>query len=244
MQGAKPALDPTPQAPETTTALVLTDRAVTGPARSPLSLADIEDFLSGMVASAEGVTDEQMVEYLADLGEASDMALQKRDRCAQAIFRYKEMIGLIEERRAQLQERMDQLKLMANRVKAEQARFEAYLIRIVDQYGVAPKRLKNKRLEGNVFALALATSPDSVTIDNEAEVPKAYKRVTVTLDLEVYERLTELGFTQGYDERDIPPGSVSVSKTAIKEALEANEEVPGADLKFGDTRLEVKARKA
>lgn len=247
MQGTKPALDTFPsQAPtsETTTALVPTDRAVTGPARSPLSLSEIEDFLAAMVASAEGVSDEQMTEYLADLGEASEVARQKRDRCAHTIFRYDEMVGLIEARRAQLQERMDQLKLMANRVKAEQGRFERYLVSIVEQFGEVPKRAKNKRLEGNVFALALATSPDSVSIENESEVPAEYKRVTVTLDLPVYERLVELGFTQGYTERELPQGTVAISKTAIKQAFAANQDVPGADLKFGDVRLEVKARKA
>ncbi len=241
MQGTK--LAPAQGSPSEQ-ALVLMDRAVTGPARSPLSLAEIEDFLSAMVQSAELVTDEQMAEYLADLGEASDAALQKRDRCAQAIFRFEEMVQLIEARRSQLQERMDQLKLMANSVKGAQGRFERYLISIVEAYGAVPKRAKNKRIEGKVFALALATAPDSVAIENESQVPKEFKKVTVKLDLPIYERLVELGFAQGFTETDMPQGTVEVSKTAVRKALDADQEVPGADLKFGETRLEVKARKS
>lgn len=243
MQGTKPALEqPLQQATElsSSVALVPTDRAVTGPARS---LSEIEDFLAAMVESAELVTSEQIAEYLADLGETHEVALAKRDRCAQAIFRYEEMVDLIDARVAHLQQRIDQLRDMAQHVKAEQERFEKYLISVVDQYGVVPKRAKNKRLEGKVFALALAVGPDSVLIENEADVPKEFKQVTVKLSLPVYERLVELGFTQGYTETDMPQGTVVVSKKDVKKALDEKREVPGADLEFGKTRLEVKARK-
>lgn len=244
MQGTRPALEqPLQQAAElsSSVALVPTDRAVTGPARS---LSEIEDFLLAMVESAELVTSEQMAEYLADLGETHEVALAKRDRCAQAIFRYEEMVDLIDARVAHLQQRIDQLREMAQHVKAEQERFEKYLISVVDRYGVVPKRAKNKRLDGKVFALALAVGPDSVVVENEADVPKEFKRVTVKLSLPVYERLVELGFAEGYTEQDMPQGSVEVSKTAVKKAFDANQAVPGTDLKFGETRLEVKARKA
>lgn len=242
MPATKQALEqPLQQAVEPSiTALVPVDRAVTGPARS---LFEIEDFFAAMVNSTAFVTEEQLKEFLDDLGEASDLALAKRDRCAQTIFRYEEMVSLIEARRAQLQERMDTLKLMANRVKDERSRFERYLVGIVEKFGFVPKRAKNKRLEGKVFALALATSPDSVVITDEAQVPAEYKRVTVTLPLDVYNRLVEFGFTQGFTEKDMPVGNVAVSKTAVRKALDANVEVPGADLSFGETRLEVKARK-
>lgn len=246
MQGAKPALDTLSQAPtsETTTALVPMDRVVTGPARSPFSLAEIEDFLAAMVDSAECVTDEQMAEYLADLGEATDVALQKRDRCAGAIFRYEEMVQLIEARRSHLQDRMDQLAMLSTRVKAERQRYESYLIGIVEKYGEVPKRAKNKRLDGRIFSLALSTGPDSVVVENEDEIPAEFKRVTVTLPLHVYEELKALGFTQGFTDSEMPSGRVEVMKSAVKKALAADQLVPGADLKFGDVRLEVKARKA
>lgn len=229
-----------PQPEAAPSAVSVVDRAVTGPARS---LFEIEDFLAAMVESAEAVTPEQMKEYLSDLGEASDIAVQKRDRCAQAIFRYEEMIQIVEARRAHLQDRMDQMAILVQRVRDEQRKFEKYLISIVEQYGAAPKGAKNKRLEGRMFALALATSPDSVVVTEEKAVPKEFKKVAVKIALPVYERLVELGFTQGYTEKEMPQGIVEVVKAEVKKALDAGEDVPGADLKYGTTRLEVKARK-
>ena len=241
-QGTKLALERPLEQAVSPSGIAPADRAATGPARS-FSLAEIEDFLSAMVASAEMVTDEQMTEYLADLGEAGEMARDKRDRCVHALMKYDDMVQMINARAAHHQAHMDQLALLRTRVEAEKGRFERYLLSIVETYGQVPKRAKAKRLEGNVFALAAERGASHLEVFSETDVPKKFKRVAVTLSLPIYERLCELGFTHGYDEQDLPYGTVTVRKTEAKNAIDAGEDVPGARIEDGATRLVIRGRK-
>lgn len=93
-------------------------------------------------------------------------------------------------------------------------RLEKYVIGIIEQFVPAPKR-GAKKLEGSIGVLSLRSNPPSVEIIDEAVIPAEF---LVTP----------------------PPPAARPDKKAIKEAIQAGREVPGADLSFGSMRLEVK----
>jgi hypothetical protein len=72
---------------------------------------------------------------------------------------------------------------------------------------------KYPKLDASSLSLSVRKNPDTVDIVDEDQIPEQFKKTTVV---------------------------VAVDKRAIKAAIDAGEVVPGADMKFGDYRLEVK----
>jgi hypothetical protein len=70
-----------------------------------------------------------------------------------------------------------------------------------------------KKLEGRTLTFSLRACPPSVQIVDQAAIPADYKRETIT---------------------------VLIDKTAIKKAILAGQEVPGADLQIGSHSLVLK----
>lgn len=95
-----------------------------------------------------------------------------------------------------------------------QERVEKYVVSVIERFAPEPKR-GPKKLEGTIGVLSLRKNPDSVSITDEAAIPERFM-VTPT------------------------PPPAHPDKAAIKGAIKAGEEVPGADIVFGSNRLELK----
>lgn len=95
-----------------------------------------------------------------------------------------------------------------------QERVEKYVVGVIERFAPEPKR-GPKKLEGTIGVLSLRKNPDSVAITDEALIPE---RFMVTPE----------------------PPPPRPDKAAIKGAIKAGEEVPGADIVFGSNRLELK----
>lgn len=103
---------------------------------------------------------------------------------------------------------------------------------------------KFKSLEGQVFRLALAKNPDSVLITDEEQIPSQWKRATIKFSsAEMWERLVqcavenpEYGITaeQIVNECKV---TYEVRSDDVKEALNNNITIPGADLNINQYRL-------
>jgi hypothetical protein len=112
-------------------------------------------------------------------------------------------------------------------------RLDDYLIRTIKQLGHDGKG-KWKKLEGQTVTFSLRKAPDSVKVEpeNEALVPSEFKTLTIkipaaqweevldSLDVEIAGKLVDA----------VSKAECSLNKTAIKEALQAEREVPGASL--------------
>lgn len=98
----------------------------------------------------------------------------------------------------------------ADRIKTLQRVLERYVERL-EAYAVhVMEELNVKKLEGDTSQLRLRHNAPAVEITNEEQVPDKFKII-------------------------VP--HVSLDRQAIKKALNAGEEVPGADLRFGRVTL-------
>ncbi len=201
-----------------------------------LTLYQIEEHLAAMLDSVELVEGvEQEKQFLMDLAEAGQQVVAKRDN----VIRFLRHLSTQQEA---CQAEMDRLALLKAHYARTQKRLEDYVIGIIQELVPAPKR-GAKRLEGSIGVMVLRKNPDSVEIGDEAAVPEEYKVLTITLPAAKWGALVK-EFADILEAYLGPLGQLKadcrVEKRPIKEALDAKKEVPGASLRTGAHRLEVK----
>lgn len=193
------------------------------------TLYRLEDDLAALLNSVELIPDEEQdarLQIFDEIAEKSAAALLKRDGTARYIRTLESMRKAV----------ADEIKWLADRkkrIESHQERVEARVVRIIEQF--APERAdgKSMRLEGHTFVLALRKNPDRTHISDEAAVPDHFKRITVQMPLDQWKAFAGEQWERWESKIDVP-------LKPVKEALDAGEDVPGADVEFGANRLEVK----
>lgn len=190
-----------------------------------LTLFQIEESLTLLAEAAqeEGLTPEieqGFAQYL-------EGAAEKRDRVAEFI-QYCE--GMAELAKAEVK----RLQARQKRFEATVERVENMVLRVLDAFGVS-------RLEGKTHTLKKRKCPASVEVTDEAQIPAEFKRITVTLPLvkwsallseapeQLREQITKSGLKQEF----------AIDLTAIKQALNLEQKVSGADLKINRFSLQI-----
>lgn len=227
-----------PKATDESTALV--------PAPLSLSLYDIEDHLQCLLDSAGMIPEgddalfvQEKYAILEEIAEADAAGKHKRDGVAKYIRSLKAAQDAIAQ----------EVNYLLGRKKAlenHEARLRDYVIGIVEQYStIRPGTRERKELKGNIHSLQLRQNPPSVVIEDEALVPTKFKRITVTMSLEIWQQHIEEclrmnSSIMGPFMTDVyRTNTVTISKRDIADAIEAGEEVPGVDVQFGELRLQV-----
>jgi Siphovirus Gp157 len=193
---------------------------------SGLTLFQIEESIALLAEAAEeeGLTpdiEQALTTYLQG-------ALEKRDRVAEFIQYCEWMADLAKAEIKRLQGRQKHFEGTADRVSA-------MVLRVLDFLGA-------KRLEGRTHTLSKRKCPPSVRIDDETRVPSEFKRVTVTLRLDEWNRLlAAVGDNLRQTvETAIVKREEAIDFKAVKEALNLEREVAGADLVVNRFSLEVR----
>lgn len=183
-----------------------------------LSLYQIESDLQAFVDSEALVPEDQLAEFQQEFLAKSREAVAKRGNCIRAISHIEAQIAGA---------RAEENRIAAWRGSLESglARFKDYLVRCIELSG-------QKKLEADNGSLAIQANPESVEITDAALIPDEFVTVTVKMPAKVYR---ELGL-----ELDGLDATFNPSKSALKEAIKAGREVPGADVRFGRNRLVVK----
>lgn len=186
---------------------------------SNVTLYAVEERLALLMDAEDSVPDEQLAEFTADLAEAHEAALTKRDRVIQFIRHVEAQIEFAREEEKRLAERRKALDRHLER-------FKQYVLRCIEQSG-------QKKLDGRVGTLVAKASPAAVEVLDMEAVPMQYRRVKLTMPGDVFEELCRLHpeWCANYSEE--------VDKNAVRKAIQAGEDVPGIDLQFG-RHLEVK----
>jgi hypothetical protein len=192
---------------------------------STLTLFQVEQSLVLLAESAEeeGLTPEleqALVRYL-------EGAAEKRDRVAEFILFCEGMAGLAKSEVKRLQARQKHLEATAERVSS-------MVLRVLDFLGV-PK------LEGRTHTLKKRKCPASVKILEEDKIPAAYKRVTLTLPLSEWQKVVE-GVPEDLQKAlvaSIRKQEISLDLESIKQALNMEEKIEGADLAVNKFTLQV-----
>lgn len=195
---------------------------------SNLSLYNIENDLQAFVDTDEGgVSPEQVEEFKTELAARHDTAIAKRDRVAQFLTH---CVLQAENAKAEI-ERLTARKNMFERAKD---RVSEYVIEVIKSLGQDDKG-RWRKLEGKTSTLRIQRNPTGVKITDEAKVPAAAKKITVTMFADDWERLLtyappkELaGILQPIDLDRKPKVEVQVLKSILSEMLEVGE-VSGAE---------------
>lgn len=173
------------------------------------TLYEILDHLDALYESeALAETAEQQAEIHADIARWINAELSKVD----GITRY------LAHCKAQQRFAAEEIE----RLQARKAAFESRADRLKQCVIIAMGALEKERLEGHTSTLTLQRCPPSVDITDETAVPAEYKAATITVSGETWERLRPMLPT-------VTP-RFAVSKTAVKTAITAKLDVPGATL--------------
>ena len=189
------------------------------------TLFQIEESLALLAESAEeeGLTPEIEAALTAYL----DGAVEKRDRVAEFIHFCEAMAELAKAEVKRLQARQKHFEATAERVSG-------MVLRVLDWLGV-PK------LEGRTNTLKKRKCPPSVNVTDEQKIPAEYKRVTVTLALPQWQEL--LARTPEEFRNAVLSGvrkqEITLELDAIKQALNLEKSVDGADLTLNRFKLQV-----
>jgi hypothetical protein len=189
------------------------------------TLFQIEESLMLLAESAEeeGPTSEIETALVAYL----EGAVEKRDRVAEFIHFCEAMAELAKAEVKRLQARQKHFEATADRVSS-------MVLRVLDWLGV-------KKLEGRTNTLKKRKCPPSVNVIDEQKIPAEYKRVTVTLPLPQWQEL--LAGTSEDSRNTVLSGlrkqEISLDLEAIKQALNLEKVVEGADLAINRFKLQV-----
>jgi hypothetical protein len=189
------------------------------------TLFQIEESLMLLAESAEeeGLTPEIETALTAYL----EGAVEKRDRVAEFIHFCEAMAELAKAEVKRLQARQKHFEATADRVGS-------MVLHVLDWFGV-------KKLEGRTNTLKKRKCPPSVNVIDEQKIPAEYKRVTVTLPLPQWQELLA-GTSE--DSRNsllsvLRKQEITLDLEAIKQALNLEKVVEGADLAINRFKLQV-----
>jgi hypothetical protein len=189
------------------------------------TLFQIEESLMLLAESAEeeGLTPEIETALTAYL----EGAVEKRDRVAEFIHFCEAMAELAKAEVKRLQARQKHFETTAERVSG-------MVLHVLDWLGV-------KKLEGRTNTLKKRKCPPSVNVIDEQKIPAEYKRVTVTLPLPQWQEL--LAGTSEDSRNTVLSGlrkqEITLDLEAIKQALNLEKVVEGADLAINRFKLHV-----
>jgi hypothetical protein len=189
------------------------------------TLFQIEESLMLLAESAEeeGFTPEIETALTAYL----EGAVEKRDRVAEFIHFCEAMAELA--------------KAEVKRLQARQKHFEATAERVSSMVLHVLDWLRVKQLEGRTNTLKKRKCPPSVNVFDEQKIPAEYKRVTVTLPLPQWQEL--LAGTSEDSRKTVLSGlrkqEITLDLEAIKQALNLEKAVEGADLAINRFKLQV-----
>lgn len=189
------------------------------------TLFQIEESLALLAESAEeeGLTPEIEAALTAYL----EGALEKRDRVAEFIHFCEAMAELAKAEVKRLQARQKHFEATGERVSS-------MVLRVLDW-------LRVTKLEGRTNTLKKRKCPPSVNVIDEHKIPAEYKRVTVTLPLPQWQEL--LARTPEEFRNSVLSGirkqEITLELDAIKQALNLEKAVEGADLTLNRFKLQV-----
>lgn len=200
------------------------------PAITALTLYDVEEELQALADTEDLVETQQETEFLERLADALDTAKIKRDRVAHTILAAEQM-------QAQCKAEIARLAALKDRFASIEFRLRRYVVRVIRSFGKDPKG-KYRKLQGETTMMYLRALPTSVDVLDDAVLAPRFKNVIIEVEQDYWLQLQ----ADHPELRDVTPKAVTVDKERIREALEAGEEVRGADLKLSghDYSLTVK----
>lgn len=210
--------------------------------RRPVALPvlyEVEESLLALLDTTDLVTPEMEEEFLKDLGESLQTAVTKRDRVAGFI---KFCDSIVECAKAE----RERLRLREKQAEAAGERARKYVAWVIEALGPDTGRKQKadgsfplRILRGKLFSMYTMACQPSLEITDEKQIPRRYYDVTLTGPAEVMDKIL-LKVIEEFGRIEPLTGNATVNTAAVKKALEAGEDVPGAELIVGKLALVVK----
>jgi len=196
------------------------------------TLYELEGTLQALADSIYWAEEPSSRELILDqIGQVLQKTKEKRDAVV-AFLRH------CEQQQAFADAEIERIRKRKDLIARVQAALENRIVQVIDQFA-ASDRKGIKRLEGNFSSMRIQKNPDSVVITDEQALPATWKDVVLTIPASAWEGLLQ---RLDLEERDVLEKQVKKSefkpdKRAIAGELKKGNEIPGADLKFGELRL-------
>lgn len=168
----------------------------------------------------EELSPDEEQELQVRLAEALQYAVDKREAFGLFLMRLDQIQG-------NAKRDIDRLRLRIDQIENMKARLKRYGVAAIRALG-SDEKGKFRKLMGHTLTLFIRALPASVEIKDEAAIPSEFKRVSVQMPAQLYERLCVLAPIIA----ELPLKDLHIDKEAIKKALESNRDVPGADLRL------------
>jgi hypothetical protein len=196
----------------------------------PLSLYYLEDDLQALVETGEGgIATELEEQYRADLAQALQKALDKRDRVGQFIRYLEDQAQFAGEEAKRLTERKQRFERAAERMRA-------YVKWTIENMGQDDQG-KWRKLEGRTVTFSLRKLPDILQVDDEKAIPAEYKTLVITVPAEAWQRHLEASGDQARILAAIISMEVKLDRRGLLVRLKEGVELPGVDIRLGDYGL-------
>jgi hypothetical protein len=194
-------------------------------ATEALTLYQVEDQYLALLETEAMVPPELEEEFRQELEEALLHAVDKREKVVQFLLWLKEQQAAAEKEINRLKERKDR---MAN----VERRMDRYVVGVIRNAGTDSKG-RYKKLQAHTALLFLRALPASIDILDDDLVPAEYRRINLTMPLDLWERLNEAHpELEMLDLMKISIRSITADKEAVKRAIEDGDDIPGADLRL------------
>jgi hypothetical protein len=191
----------------------------------------IEDDLTALVETGKGgIPPELEQQYRADLAQALQKAVDKRDRVGQFIRYLEDQAVFAGEEAKRLTERKQLFERAAERMRA----YVKYTIENVigrDEQG------KWRKLEGRTVTFSLRKLPDILQVDDEAAIPAEYKTLVITVPAATWQRHLETCGDRDGILAAIIHTEVKLDRRGLLARLKEGVELPGVDIRLGDYGL-------
>jgi hypothetical protein len=198
-----------------------------------VTIRDVASDLRAFADTIDGmeVDDPAREQALLDMSRAAVQSRTKVDAFVQFIRR-------VESEQEFIQCEIDRLTVRKAGLARMEESLKDYAVRAMKENGI-------RKFDGNCSTLSLRKKPDTCLIEDEAAVPSEYKTLTITIPATKWEE--HIAWAQADDADGAQMLLDAVSKTDVKidrkrllAALKQHEEIPGADLKWGDDGLQIK----
>lgn len=186
-----------------------------------LSLYDAEhELLALWDSEGETASSEEEAERQAQLAETLTYSVEKREKFALFLL-------WLDQQQDIAKREIERLRMRSQRMENLSTQLRRYAINTILSLGTDHGG-KWRKLFGHTTTMFLRALPVSVEIRDEAAVPHEFKKITIQLPATVWvNAVADAPVLVGYDIK-----AVDIDKEAVRRALQAGREVPGADLRM------------
>lgn len=207
-------------------------------------LWEIEEQYQALLDTEDLVPETALPEYRRELLQTGTAMQQKRENTARFMLFIDAHITAAKAAMKPHEEEISRLQRRVEHFESVKNRLAKYIVSIIKSFG-KDKNGDYRKLNGYTTTMSITPLPESVDDYDPPAVPARFKRITVSMPVDVWDKLIaekpELQLPQWTDVR-IGKNAIVLDKVKISKAIESGTEVPGARLRPAghDHRLEVK----